>query len=243
MDMDKIVGVEILPVGEEIEGGSKRKLDSVISEIIDERFRGLVCAFDLEGKVLYGNDRVELILKGSSFYDLIPSLERGRLIKMFSDVHRDGASVRSVSCFVPLTVGKHQIRHEKVRGELLTFSRGLVLKIPEEVLLELMEMELEKLKVLLLRHPTTGLWITDERGVIVDILKANCKSNLGWDEEKVVGAHISSVAAKPHAGDEEVYELERIHRDGRLVRTNVVKGKVVLSNGHIYHVYLDTYFR
>ena len=241
--MEKVVGVEILQVGGEIKKVSKRRLDSVIAEIIEGRFKGLVCAFDLDGKVLYGNDRVELILKGSSFFDVIPALERGRLIEMFSEVHRDGESLRSVTCFVPLTVGKHCIRDEKVRGELITFSKGLVLKIPEEVLLELMEMELEKLKVLLSHHPTTGLWITDETGFIVDILKGNCTRNLGWDEEEIVGKHISSLVIKLHEGPEEVYELKRLHKDGRLVRTNVVEGKVVFSNGHIYHVYLDTYFR
>ena len=74
--MEKVVGVEILQVGGEIKKVSKRRLDSVIAEIIEGRFKGLVCAFDLDGKVLYGNDRVELILKGSSFFDVIPALER-----------------------------------------------------------------------------------------------------------------------------------------------------------------------
>ncbi len=222
---------------------SKRNLDSIISEIKEENFKGLVCAFDLKGEVLYGNDRTSLILKEGSFFDVIPAKDRAGLLEMFSSIHRRGDLMKRVPCFVPLTVGRHLVSHEKIRGELITFSKGLVLKIPEVVLMDVIEMELERLKILLLHHPETGLWVTDERGLIVDILKRNCKNNLGWEEDDVIGRHISTVVIKLYEGSEEVYEIDRVHRDGSLVRTKVVKGNVILSNGHIYHVYLDTYFR
>ena len=222
---------------------SERDLDSVISEIQEEKFKGLVCAFDLQGKVLYGNDRASLIFKKGSFFDVIPARDRGALLKMFVSIYSNGNVVKAVPCHVPLMIGRHLVSHDKIHAELISFSRGLVLKIPEVVLEEVTEMELERLKILLLHHLSSGLWITDERGVIVDVLKKNCKTNLGWDEDEVIGKNILNIIVKPYEGTEEVYEIYRVHRDGSSVRTKVVTGEVVLSNGHIYHVYLDTYFR
>ena len=134
-------------------------------------------------------------------------------------------------------------KHKSGEEVLVKFSRGLRRKVPDELLREVVEPEIERLKALLERHPHTGLFITDDMGIIVDLHGKNCKENLGWGAQYLIGKHLSSLTEKSYTGTEEVYLINRICYWGVLRRAEVVKGDVVLIDGKIYHVYLDTYFR
>jgi hypothetical protein len=241
--MEKIDGVEKKGVCLEEKAHRKNDLDTLVSEIKEEKFKGLVCAFDLSGKILYGNEKTKLFLKSDSFFDIIPARERSNLVEMFYQIFQKKKAGEKIPCYMPITVGKFQVDHKKVRAELTPFARGFVLKIPEEVLEGITEMEVEKLKLLLMEYPMSGLWIADERGVIVDLLKENIRDNLGWREEELIGRNISTVIDKMPEPQKEVYVIDRVHSDGSLVRTEVVEGKVIFSDGNIYHLYIDTYFR
>ncbi len=220
----------------------ERSLDSLIREVQGEYSNGFLCAFDMKGNILYANHKVSLLLKGGSFFDAIPARDRMNIMALFTRVHEERGSGKSVSCFMPLTIGRHQISHLKIRGELVPFAEGLLLKIPEAGLRGVPEYELEKLKKLLLASPDTGLWVTDEIGVIVDCLKENCKHNLGWKEKEVIGRNIATLETRVVDKKEKKYRVDRVHRDGRVVDAEVVHDTIVLSDGKTYHVYLDTYF-
>lgn len=229
-------------------------VNSELKEIIRETegsFKGLICAFDLKGRVLYVNERIRFLsgiegksFKGRPFFEAIPSRERSNVVQMFHQVHSRRSIAKVVACTIPLSVGKYEIGHKQVHGELVLFSEGLVLKISDEVLVTIKELELEKLKLLLLSYPRSGLWITDERGVIIDILKTNCLNNLGLKESDVVGRNISLMNAvgTPYEVSEKTVILNRLCKDGTSLRTEVVEGSLELSDGRIYHLYLDTYF-
>jgi hypothetical protein len=241
--MDQLHAVEVVETGVLFKNPSKKTLDAVISKIKEESFKGLVCAFDMTGRILYRNDRLRLFLKEGTFFDVISAKERVRIVEELRRLHGQGEAVENARFSAPLIVGRHLIEREKIQGELVTFSEGLVLKIPEEVLEKIIETELERLKLLLLKHPSAGLFVVDEHDVVVDVLKGSCTTNLGWLEEDLLGKDIHTIIAKPHQGGEEVYVIDRIRKDGAHVRTKVVEGRVTLSNKKNYKVYLDTYLR
>jgi hypothetical protein len=241
--MEKIDGVEKKGVSLDERAPRKNDLDAIVSEIKEDKFKGLVCAFDLSGKILFGNEKTKLFIKSESFFDIIPARERSNLVEMFYQIFQKKKAGDKIPCFMPITVGRFQVDHKKVRAELMPFARGFVLKIPEEVLEGITEMEVEKLKILLMEYPMSGLWIADERGMIVDVLKENLADNLGWREEDLIGKNISSVVQKMPEPNREVYVIDRVHADGSHVRAEVVEGKVIFSDGNIYHLYIDTYFR
>ncbi len=134
-------------------------------------------------------------------------------------------------------------RHKTGEEVLVKFSGGLVLKLPDNVLRGIVELEIVRLKALLLEHPHTGLWITDDKGVIVDLLGENCKHNLGWGPKYLLGKHLTALTEKPYTGTDDVYVINRLCHGGQMMAAEVVKGDIVFSDGKIYHVYLDTYFR
>ncbi len=245
-----LVSVPVGEASEQVEG-LQRDLGEIVSAITKRHFQGLVVAFDLEGKILYANDRVRFLtgIEERSpveqvFFEHIPRKERASVIQMFYRVYRARESIKKTNCSVPLVVGPYEVGHEGVKGELMTFSEGLVLKIPDEVLTSVKEMELEKLKLLLLKHPHTGLWVTDEGGAIVDIVKSNCELNLGWDDQEVLGKNISVVIEGGRSPDHScaTYFLNRMQKNGPPKKTEVVEDKITLSNGKVYYIYLDTYF-
>ncbi|MBM3193191.1 MAG: hypothetical protein FJZ59_03035 [Chlamydiae bacterium] len=240
--MDQLHGREI--VGREVQlcNPSKKTLDKVVAEIKKESFKGLICAFDMRGKILYRNDRVRLFLKEGTFFDMISTKERLEVIEELRKLYARGKTVEQTKCSIPLFVGRHLIEREKIKGELVTFSEGLVLKIPESVLENIIETELERLKLLLLKYPEMGLFIVDEHGRIIDLLTTSSVNNLLWREEELLGKEISTITSRAYDGDEEIYEVERIRKDGVHVKAKVTEGRVILSNKKKYKVYLDTYF-
>ena len=208
-----------------------------------KNFQGLVCIVELEkGKIVYANDRVRYLKGiesesplGAHFFHLISSKSKFKVIEKFREIHRTGGNQVYK---IPVVVGPHEV---VLNAEIITFLDGIVLKVSDVELLTIKEMEMEKLKVLILKFPKMGLWVTDEAGRIIDVLSVNCERNLGWKSHEVLGRNLSQFSVGERRGEE--YTLQRIHKRGNNKITEVVEGSVCLSDGKTYYIYLDTYHR
>lgn len=239
--MDQLHAREMVGVGVQLSTPSKKTLDEVVGEIKRESFKGFVCAFDMKGRILYRNDRVRLFLKEGTFFDMIVVKERLEVIEDLHRIYAKGEAIKTMQFSIPLIAGRFSIGREKIQGEFVTFSQGLILKIPEIVLERIIETELERLKLLLRSYPRIGLFVVDEHDRIVDLLGISSLKNLLWREEELLGADIKSITCTPHKSDEGVYMIERIRKDGVRITVRVTQGSVVLSDKKNYKIYLDEY--
>ena len=208
-----------------------------LSEIANKGYDGFECAFDLSGNILYKNEIAGMLVKGNSFFEVVPEEEHGNLKELFQSIYKDGKSYERTHCFIPLSSGRHHVDYKKVPGEVISVAEGVILRIADETLRGIKEWELERLKIVLAGHPTTGLFVVDKAGLIVDYFLPNCKSNLGWEGDELIKKSLGSISGVERGSS------FRLHKDGSRVRTEMVEGEITFSDGKKYVVYIDTYFR
>ncbi len=221
--------------------------------------KGFFCAFTYGGPILETNCRARFFthltkegLKEANFYDFIDPRYRKEMQTLFNHLSARASKppLESAALSIPF-LAKGAV--QRLQAEALFASNGVLLFVPDTELEILQEEEVIQVKQGVSKQPDQGLWITNGLGIITDVSPSNCLQNLGYQEDDLIGKHISNfiwhedIKMVRALKDSEirnydsVFYLRRIHKWGSPIRARVEKSMLLLRSGESKHVFIDTY--
>lgn len=219
-------------------------MNIVIQKIKNGSFDGLIALVKRDGSLAYANGRMQLIYGienkkiSKCFLDYVSNVNRNGIRRLIKNLCKGSDKRKLFVVNLPLKIQNQSIN---LHANVIAFREFLMFKVSDDLLIQIVEIEIERLKALILECPEKGLWITDENGVITDIVEENLYRNLGYQASDVLGKNIHDFETENSPDNASEYRITRVHRNGTLISANVAEGVVTLSDGSKRRIYVDSF--
>ncbi len=227
-------------------------LAEVIERISANLFDGIMVVIDpKEHKIVSLNDPYCVLSGGygdsvleKDFAEVVPRAKKQLIKELFQKLFNSRSKRPVVEVTIPIEV--HSTLAENIRARVYCDESQICLLVDRSELVNMQEIELIRLKALISGSPDAGFWVTDQDGIVKDVVGPNCSVHLGYDEKEIIGMNIGTFTTRSQGdslvdGVEQARMMQRRSKSGALIETEVVQRKVVMSNGDEYILHIDTY--